>query len=176
MKKSLVITGLITCGVILFRTALFNCCVTYREIGEREVLPLKSELVMHCDFDIRDLENLTDEVMELVYSQLEFTEKSNSNPNEVFQSHQANCVGYSALYCALGQHYSEKQQDKSRFRFKHKVAHIEVLGIDVHSYFSSSFFKDHDYVEVEDVLNGTSECFDPSLYYYLFIQKVNCKR
>ena len=94
------------------------------------------------------------------------------NPNDLNSNAKTNCIGYSALFNSLANHIFENQNLNDRFRSRHFVAKIYLFGIDIHQYFNSDFFRDHDINEITDTRTGDKFYTDPTLYDYLKIDRI----
>jgi len=182
MKKTLKILGLVICLVLLFKGWIYRCTVTYREIGQRHTIILQDSGTIA---DIRNLRNdrelSLEEIMEISQSVtnacLRFTSgKVSSNPNTVVGIGKANCVGYSALFSSIANQFFREQHSGQSFHVRHLVGRLYFLGVDVHQFFSSPFFKDHDFVEIENVTTGEKIFVDPVVSDYLGIERVTCNK
>lgn len=182
LKKALKILGLVICLVLLFKGWIYRCTVTYREIGQRQIILLQDSGTIA---DIRNLRNdrelSLEEIVEISLSvtnaRLRFTSgKVSSNPNTVVGIGKANCVGYSALFSSIANQLFRKQRSGQSFRARHLVGRLYFFGVDVHPFFSSPFFRDHDFVEIEDVSIGEKIFVDPVVCDYLGIKRVTCNK
>ena len=61
---------------------------------------------------------------------------------------------------------------QTEYKAEHKIGEIKLLGIDVHQYFDSQFYKDHDFNEVRNLVTGEKVSIDPTLSDYLRIETV----
>ncbi|MFN6038610.1 MAG: hypothetical protein ACK452_09085, partial [Bacteroidota bacterium] len=59
---------------------------------------------------------------------------------------------------------------------KHHIGHIHFFGFDVHDWFSSKFFQDHDFVSIENKKTGEIYAVDPTAEDYLFIEFIRYKK
>ncbi len=57
----------------------------------------------------------------------------------------------------------------------HKIGQLDFLGIDLHQFFESSFFKDHDFNQIRNLGTGEVILVDPSISDYLWINRVVSK-
>lgn len=182
MKKTLKIFGLLVCLVLLSKGWIYRFAVTYREIGHRQVIALQDSGVIADIQKQRNHSKLTvEEIVEISRSEtsarLRFTTgKVSSNPNVAARSGEANCVGYSALFSSMVNQLSLEQRSSHSLRARHLIGRLYFLGLDMHQFFSSPFFKDHDFVEIEDVSTGEKIFVDPVVSDYLGIDCVTGKR
>ncbi len=182
MKKTLKILGLVICLVLLFKGWIYRYTVTYREIGQRQTIILQDSGAIA---EIRKLRNNREltlvEIVEISQSatnaRLRFaTGKASSNPNVAARSGKANCVGYSALFSSIANQLSNEQRSSHSLRARHLIGRLYFLGVDVHQFFSSPFFRDHDFVEIEDTATGEKIFVDPVVSDYLGIDRVTCPK
>ena len=168
--------------MLLFKGWIYRCVVTYQEIGQRQAIVLQDSGVIADIQRQRNYRKLSvAEIVEISRSvtnaRLRFTTgKASSNPNMAARSGKANCVGYSALFSSMANQLSNERSGKHRFRSRHLVGKLYFLGMDVHQFFSSPFFRDHDFVEIEDVTTGEKIFVDPVVSDYLGIDRVTSKR
>jgi hypothetical protein len=182
MKKTLKIFGLVVCLFLLFKGWIYRCTVTYREIGQRQVIALQDSGVIANIQKQRNHRTLSvAEIVETSRSEtnarLRFTTgKASSNPNMAVRVGEANCVGYSALFSSIANQLSNEQRSSHSLRARHLIGRLYFLGVDVHQFFSSPFFRDHDFVEIEDTSTGEKIFVDPVVHDYLGIDRVTCPK
>ncbi|MBL7799061.1 MAG: hypothetical protein JNJ90_21355 [Saprospiraceae bacterium] len=182
MKKTLKILGLVICLVLLFKGWIYRWAVTYQEIGQRQVIALQDSGVVADMQKKRNQRALSvEEIVEISRSEtsarLRYTTgKASSNPNVAARSGAANCVGYSALFGSMVNQLSLEQRSSHSLRARHLIGRLYFLGVDMHQFFSSPFFRDHDFVEIEDVTTGEKIFVDPVVSDYLGIDRVTRKR
>ena len=56
-----------------------------------------------------------------------------------------------------------------------QIGQLYLMGKNIHPYFNSAFFKDHDFVIIENLKTGEIVAVDPSLHDYTGIQHVDLK-
>ena len=54
---------------------------------------------------------------------------------------------------------------------QHKIGHLSLLEMNLHQFFESAFFKDHDFNELNNKKTGQTISIDPSVSDYLWIKK-----
>ncbi len=166
MKKLFRNSLLLLLAVFLFRGWLFRLMVTYHPISERPTIVAKDEkLLQQLENQVIDtaLQRIIDQSLDLTASQLQFSfGKCESDPNRLFYTKKANCVGYAAYFSTVCENMIERAGLDSRFKVKHLRAKITFLGYDLHQLTDSPFFKDHDYNIVEDLRTGERIFVDAS--------------
>ncbi len=153
--------------------------MTYKSLGQRTSYEAKdSELIDFIEGRTDNQENLdVEEVIELALDltteQLNFTSSKNHNdPNKLIHSKTAHCVGY-ASFCSTAINYLLKKYELDNdWQAKPQIGQLYLFGTNVHHYFESAFFKDHDFVLIENKSTGEVFAVDPSLDDYLFIDFV----
>ena len=98
---------------------------------------------------------------------------SSNNPNLVYQTGKANCIGYSALFNSIANYLIETQKLENKYRAIHLIGRLDFLGIDLHQFFDDPFLQDHDFNGIENLENGERIYIDPSLSDYFRINYVN---
>ena len=103
------------------------------------------------------------------------TSKSSSNPNKLIHSQKTHCIGYANFYTSTFNYLIEKSKLSSQWRAKTCVGKLYFLGIDIHKYFDSPFFKDHDFVVIENSQTKERIYIDPTISDYFGIERVSSK-
>ena len=169
MKKFLMYIGLVFLLLILFRGPLFRILIKYNEIGEREEIKITNQnLLNKIDTNSSNQALRIDEIIRiaklLTNQELRFTFKSASgDPNKIFDSKKANCVGYSAMFNSLVNHLLHKNGLQAKYTAKHKIGQIKFCGINTHQFLNGQFFKDHDYNEIINLETESKIIIDPSI-------------
>lgn len=155
--------------------------MNYEEIGTRKEIKItdqnliKTIEIKSLDIEV-DLENIVQIANEITKENLVFTtDHVSSNPNELMNSKQANCIGYSAMFNSIANHLIRTNELEGVIESKHKIARLEFLGIDLHQFIKDPFFRDHDFNQIKNVKTGELISIDPSVSDYLWINRVNVK-
>lgn len=85
---------------------------------------------------------------------------------------QANCVGYTTFFATTCNYLLEKNNLSDIWIAKPQVGQLYLLGVNIHNYFNSAFFKDHDFVTIENKKTGEIYAVDPTISDYLRIKEV----
>jgi len=124
-----------------------------------------------------DVKDIIKSSLSLTSKQLKFTfSKNNNDPNLLIDSKSANCIGYAAFFSAVCNYQLKKNQLSDQWTARPQVARIYFLGMNIHRYFDTPFFKDHDFVIVENKNTGETFAVDPSVHDYLRIGFVTTKK
>ena len=182
MKKAVKIIGLSILILVLFREMVFRKTIKYVEIGSRPEIEITNGKLIekiernseNKDFDLQEICELAADITK---EELEFTtNRASNNPNELINTHQANCVGYSAMFNSIANFLIRKNKLTGEIEAKHRIGKLEIFGINLHQYFQSPFFKGHDFNEVTNKTTGERVFIDPSVSDYLLIKRVAKKQ
>jgi hypothetical protein len=179
MKKTLKIIGISILILILFRGFIYRLLINYNEIGERAVIEITNqELINKIESKSTSREIDFEEIISIANSitieELRFTgNRASNNPNELMNSRQANCIGYSAMFNSIANYLIKENGLSQEIESRHKISQLDLLGINLHQFFENSFFRDHDFNEIENLKTGEIMSVDPSANDYLGIKKVS---
>lgn len=168
--------------LFLCRTYLFCTFVSYKNIGQRvSYAPTDKELINCIEKQVKIEKKLviTEIIplsLEITAQKLTFTAGKNDNdPNKLIHSQKAHCVGYAAFLATTCNYLLKKNQLASEWVAKPCIGQLYFLGINVHPYFDTPFFKDHDFVIVENKKTKEVFAIDATIYDYLGINAVRLK-
>ena len=173
--------GVLVILLILFRGFLYRNIVNYSKIEARNNVNLTDKvLIKEIDQQIEKNILTIEEIIELsnkiTSEKLKFTfSKVPSNPNLIFKTKKANCIGYSSLFNSIGNYILKKQKMTNEYEFNHLVGKLYIFGFNIHNLLSSPFFRDHDFNEIRYKKTNNKKHVDPSLRDYLRIEYVNSK-
>jgi hypothetical protein len=100
--------------------------------------------------------------------------ESTSDPNKLIESPKANCIGYAALFSTICDYQLERYHP-GQWTVSHEIGQLYLLGTNIHGYFKSPFFKDHDFVVIKNATTNEVFAVDPSLNDYLHINFITLK-
>lgn len=178
MKKTLKIIGISILILVLFKGIIFRLIVKYNEIGSRKEIEIKNNSLLkkieaESSNKTIDLSTIIDIAREITTEELSFTTyQASNNPNKLVNTNRANCVGYSAMFNSITNYLIRKNNLHAEIEAEHKIGQLELFGINLHNYFNSPFFKDHDFNEITSKKTGEKICIDPSVSDYLWISRV----
>lgn len=179
MRKISKIFAVLLLLLILFRGWIYRASVKYNTISTRAEIPIRNqELLDEIQLKTRNIDIDFNAVIQIASSitkkELSFSfDQSSSDPNLLMTTKQANCVGYAAMFNSIANYLIKQNDLGDKIEVKHEVAQLKFLGIDIHQYFDSSFFNDHDFNTIRNLQQGTIIAIDPSVSDYLKISKVS---
>jgi hypothetical protein len=179
----LILFVLATVG-LLFRGWIYRKLVTYKFYKVRtNYLVTDIKLVDYINLSANNqLESDIEQIIKLGLSitsrQLNFTaDYSNSeDPNKLISTRNAHCVGYASFFASTCNYILKKYNHTNNWIAVHRVAKLKIIGIDIHDFFKSPFFTDHDFVTIENKVTGEIIAVDPSINDYLFIDYVTYEK
>jgi len=177
-KIFLVIFILISTG-ILFRGCLFRYLVTYQSIGQRnQYTATSADLIESIENQVGAKPNLAameiiQRSLDLTTRRLRFTATRNAiDPNILIHSKTAHCVGYAAFFATTCNYLFEKHHMANEWKATPHIGQLYFWGENLHRHFHTPFFKDHDFVLLENKLTGQVIAVDPTVSDYLWIDRV----
>jgi hypothetical protein len=166
MKKLLRNSFLLLLVLFLLRGWLFRLMVAYHPISERPSIVVEDKkLLQQLESQPVDsnLHRIVKRSLDLTAAQLRFSfDKCETDPNRLFYSKNANCVGYAAYFSTVCGSMIQSAGLGNRYKVKHLRATISCLGLNLHQLTDSPFFQDHDYNLVEDLKTGDRVFVDAS--------------
>ncbi len=183
IKRTLLIFLILFVVGTLFRGCIYRQLITYKTIEPRQDYPIPNEkLVAYIELNSEDKKELSvKEIIKLSLSitskQLNFTASKNENdPNKLIFTKTAHCVGYAAFFATSCNHLLRKYDFDEIWIAQPHIGKLYLLGVDIHKYFNSPFFKDHDFVIIKNKKTGATFAVDPTLYDYFYIDFITCKK
>jgi hypothetical protein len=165
--------------VFLLKGTLFRFFVSYRDCGTRDSFELTSwELRQYIDScsvtepptDIMGVIMLANKI---TASQLTFRASSKEiDPNMLCMYHRTHCRGYAAFFEVVCNYLLEKYKFNKEWSCSAHVGHIYLMSLDVHRFFKSSFFKNHDFNSIRNNSDGKEILIDATVYDYFGIETV----
>jgi len=169
----------VTIGLLLlFRGYIYRWAVHYRSISTRA-----DTIIVHPNL-IKKIEAMsagqrvdTDKIIDIAGTitsqELVFTTQSaETNPNILIDTQRANCIGYAAMFNAIAQYLIRQHHLEKSLEVRHHIGKLTLFGVDVHAFFQSPFFHDHDFNEIKNLTTGAVIAVDPSIWDYLGIERV----
>ncbi len=166
-------------GLILLRGLIYRLSMNYVKLAERNEIELvdskfreiiesnrKGENELSIEQIIRISTRLTNRTLKFSMS------KVSNDPNVLINTRVANCVGYASFFSTVANKLVKDEGLTGKYKIRHWKGGLELYGVDVHQYFASSFFKDHDFIEVENLETGEKIHIDPSVSDYLKIDRI----
>jgi hypothetical protein len=81
-------------------------------------------------------------------------------------------VGYAAFFATTCNYLLKKYHLDATWTAQPQAGKMYLLGENIHPYFHSPFFRDHDFVVIKNKVTGEILAVDPTIHDYLFINKV----
>jgi hypothetical protein len=166
--------------LLVFRGQLFRLCIHYEPVGERTILvvnnpDLQSEITGWAT------KNPTASVKSRIAFSRRLTAKSASfvmrsasgQPDDVYVSGEANCVGYARLFAGVLEEVNKAMGAERSVSQAVLIAELNLFGQSLHQLFNDPFWRDHDYNRVTDLETGEVYFLDVTLYDYLGVRWVN---
>jgi len=181
LKKIIKYIGLLILLLFFARRFIYQSLMNYVMIDVRQnVTLIDKKLLNEIDkktpnktMNIEDIINLSNEITS---QKLSFTfNKVSNNPNKIYKTGKANCKGYSSLFNSIGNYLVSKQKLADKYEFRHLYGKIDILGMNIHKFSTSPFFKFHDYNVIINKQTREKIYIDPSLNDYLGIDYVRSK-
>jgi len=175
MKKVLKIIGISLALLFLFRGFIYRQAIYYTPIKTKQTIPLSNKKVIaKIEVAIKDrqldLVKIAKIASSLTNNHLQFTfQKTSNNPNKMAITQKANCAAYAAFFNAITHHIIHRKRLKDRYQAKHLVGKINFFNVNLHQFFTDTFYQNHDYNVIEDKLTGKVLLIDPSIDDYLYL-------
>jgi len=181
-RTALAILILMIAG-ILFRGWLYRHLVTYKSIGQRSTyLITDDKLTEFIDNNIGDSKYLDIKAvikmgLRATSRQLNFTTTKNDNdPNKLIYSKTAHCVGYASFFATTCNYLLKKNNLAGYWTAKPQIGQLFFIGININKCFNTPFFKDHDFVTIENKVTGQIFAVDPTVTDYFCIDLVTYRK
>jgi hypothetical protein len=170
---------LLILGVLGFtlRGWIYRQFVFYKSAGVRQEYSItQPELIRFVEegaskqklTDISDIINLS---LSLTSRHLTFTSSENEvDPNKLVTLGRAHCVGYAHFFTAICNYLLQRNELSGEWKAISQIGHIYLFGNDIHKYFKTPFFKDHDFVTIKNQITGEIIAVDPTLNDYSWIK------
>jgi hypothetical protein len=124
-----------------------------------------------------DIEQIIKLALSITSKQLNFTAGKNHNdPNRLIHTKTAHCVGYAAFFATTCNHLLNRYKLNNIWTAKPWVGQLYIFDNNIHRYFNSPFFKDHNFVTITNTTTGKLYAVDPTVNDYLYIDFIMCKQ
>jgi len=179
MKKVLKIIGISLLLIFLFKGFFYRQTIHYTPIKERKSIPLTNQKIItllksevkNKQLNLQEIANIATKI---TTNQLTFTfQKAAINPNKIAATGKATCVGYAAFFSAVANHLIKEAKLQDHYQVRHLVGHLDFLGVDLHQFFTHSFYQNHDYNQIKNIKTRATIYIDPSISDYLWIHEVS---
>lgn len=177
-KVTLTLSILILTG-IAFRGCIYRQTIAYQWVGQRTNYPATDDqLIQYIEENVEADKDLSiEDILSLANSltsrQLHFTASDNdTDPNQLIHSKAAHCIGYAAFFATTCNYLLKKYHLDATWTAQPNIGKLYLLGENIHRYFDSPFFRDHDFVVVKNKVTGEVFAVDPTVHDCLFIHNV----
>lgn len=174
--------------LFLFRGWIYRQIVAYQPVGDRreyqaenvllkDLLTKKdAEFFSNSTTGFAGVRQIIEAAQDMTAEKLAFEwAPCPADPNEMISTGKANCIGYAAFCALICNHFFEKAGLNDQWKAHPEIGKLYVFGVDVHPYFHSAFFKDHDFVVVENRITGERIAIDPSVYDMTGVKRVSLR-
>jgi hypothetical protein len=170
MLRYILVVIALASALWFLRGTIFRAVVHYRVVGDRgAVRPLQNSTRAAMD-----LHTAIQAALDTTAARLHFSTGEVSNdPRALIHRGPANCIGYAALCAALLKGQLEEAGLDDRYGVEAVIGKLYVGHQDLHAFFTTPFWKDHDVVRVWDKGTGEVTLLDPTLYDHFGIGRVS---
>lgn len=179
LKRIFITILILTTIGLIFRGWFYRHLVIYKSVGLRKKYSAKEKnLIDYIDANAKQqtAPNIIPIIklsLSITSRQLNYTaDKNEIDPNNLITSKTAHCVGYASFFATTCNYLLQKYELAGTWTAKPQVGQLYFLGTNIHKYFDSSFFKDHDFVTIENKKTGEIYAVDPTVNDYLKIDFV----
>ena len=176
MKKTFKYTLLFLLALFLSRHWIFEKTVSFHPISEQPNYIVSDSLLYYflaAPKAEKEIENIIRQALDMTAERLEFASQNTAtDPNISFYGKRAHCVGYAAFFATAFNFLINKNSGEKIWEAKHVRGKISFLGIDMHQFSDSPFFRDHDFNVVENIRTGEQYIMDASVRDVLWIKYV----
>lgn len=179
MKKNnriFIVLLILTVVGIIFRGWFYRNLVHYKSVELRINYSITNNILtdyIEANTDEQtapDIKQIIKHGLSITSKQLNFTDNKNDiDPNKLITSKTAHCVGYAVFFATTCNYLLNKYNLSDTWIAKPQVGQLYFLGTNINKYLNSPFFKDHDFVTIENKVTGEIYAVDPTLNDYLCI-------
>ena len=176
IKRTLLIILILTSVGLLFRGWFYRHLVTYKSVGRRtNYAATDKKLTDYIDANTNeqtkpDIDQIVKLGLSITARQLNFTANKNDiDPNKLITSKTAHCVGYASFFATTCNYLLKRYNLADRWTARPQIGQLYFLGTNIHQCFNDAFFKDHDFVTIENKTTGEIVAVDPTVNDYLYI-------
>ncbi len=182
--KRILITILILIAIgSLFRGWFYRHLVTYQSVGVRTNYSVTDAKLIACINANLDkeanpgIEEIIQLGLSITSNQLNYTSSKNDiDPNKLISSNTAHCIGYASFFATTCNYLLNEYNLANSWTAKPQIGQLYFLGTNIHPYFNSPFFKDHDFVTIENKTTGAIFAVDPTINDYLMIDFITYEK
>lgn len=177
--KRLVITlGIVLLLLFIFRGIIYQKLIRYVDLDARKSYVITNDsLVTYIDNQLSDknfsnIHEIADFSQSITSEILSFSLESKvSDPNVLWETRKANCVGYATLTAAVMNYILNKKNDQD-WKAEPRRGLLFCGGFNLNKLFHNKYFKDHDFVLIRHTESGAEIYIDSSVHDYLGVNEV----
>jgi len=181
-RTMLAILSLVIVG-ILFRGWIYRHLITYRSVGQRPAyLVTNSKLAVFIDMNMDkkkylDIKDIIKIGLSATSCHLNYTTTQNDiDPNKLIDSRTAHCVGYASFFATTCNYLIKKNDLGEQWNVTPQIGQLYFMGVNINKCVNTPFFKDHDFVTIENKTTGEIFAVDPTVNDYFFIDFVTYRK
>jgi hypothetical protein len=182
IKKIILFTLIILSIGIIFRGWIYRNTMTYISVGQRQTYNASNQdLIFYIESIAEDKIDFTiDQIIHVSLTatskKLNYTfAKNDTDPNLLIDSMSAHCIGYASFFVTVCNYLLKKNNLDHVWAVKPQIGKMYALGYNLHEYFNHPYFKDHDFVSIENKITGETFALDPTINDYLGIVYITFK-
>jgi len=178
LKRIGIIALMLILAGIVFRGWLYRHLVTYKTIGERTNYTANDSnliefIVLNSKYQGSEVKSIIETSLSLTSKTLAFSDgHHDQDPNMLITTKRANCIGYAAFFSTVCNQILAEHNLDAIWIARPLIGQLYFWDTNVHPYFKSAFFKDHDFAVIENKSTGEIYAVDPSLNDYTGIKYV----
>ncbi|WP_282088765.1 hypothetical protein [Aquimarina algiphila] len=180
-KKIYTLSSLIVL-LFIFKASIYRAIIKYEVVGSRKGYEVKDENLINfiekelIEDDLIDIESILKKSRVLTNEKLHFTSsKCDIDPNKLITSEYTHCIGYALFFETICNYMIKKNPLLKDWKATTRIGELYFFGINIHNYIESPFFKDHDFVIIENAKTGQKFFIDPTVSDYLSIDTVSIR-
>ncbi len=180
IRKTLYTFVILTIFCLVFRSWIYQRLFSYKNIGEKNNIEAQSTYLIDyineetSGFQPENINDIIEKSLQITSKKLSFEQAKNDiDPNKLIRTENAHCVGYSAFFNTTCSYLLKKYHFSDDWNCKHLVGKIYCMNTDIHPYFKSGFFRDHDFNIIFNKKDPDKTYYtDPTLFDYSRIKYV----
>lgn len=179
MKKVFLGTLVFMVLSIAFRGWIYRWMVTYQSVGQRGSYEATSPSLKQVFKEAMqndppaDVASAIQRSLSLTSHHLAYSLQSQVvDPNALVNNGKAHCVGYAHFFATAFRQMIPSFRNTGEWEATVHRAQLYCLGVNVHPFFNSPGFKDHDIVVIRNKNTGQIIGVDPTLSDYFLIDNI----
>lgn len=178
-KRFLITLGIVFLLLFLFRGMIYQSLVEYVDLDARRSYAITDDSLKAYidsrlpDEKFSDIHTISAISQSITSDILSFSLTSKvADPNILWETREANCVGYAAFTAAVMNYMIEQLYDDRSWSAEPRRGILVCGWINLNKLFHNKYFKDHDFVLIRNSESGVEIYIDPSVHDYLGVEEV----